>query len=389
MSIESPPRPAASLLGHRIGLLSTYPPEQCGLATFAAALEGALVAAGDEVTVVVVDDGRSRPLPIASKYLRLEHGDPVSMWDTVSALSSHDVAIVQHEYGIYGGDDGDDVLTVLRGLDVPSIVVLHTVPALPTPHQREVLEAVCASATAAVVMTDAARDRLLAGYRVDADRVSTIPHGAARPAHVAPAGTTHHLDLLTWGLLGPGKGIEHAIGAMSMLADVRPRLRYTVAGATHPKVFERDGGEYRCSLIRAAATSVMADSIRFDDTYRTVDQLSRIVASAALVVLPYDSTDQVTSGVLVDAIAAGRPVIATDFPHARELLATGAGIVVPHRDPAALAAAIRAAVCEPGRLAAMTHEAARLAPSLSWDAVAAQYRQLCDELVPLWSARRA
>src|SRR5690606_34804086 len=106
------------------------------------------------------------------------------------------------------------------------------------------------------------------------------------------------------------------------------------------------------------------------------------VSSASLVVLPYDSRDQVTSGVLVDAIAAGRPVIATAFPHAVELLSDGAGIVVPHRDPVALAGAIRDAVSDPAHLAAMAARAREIAPSLTWSAVGAQYQGLCDALAP-------
>jgi glycosyltransferase involved in cell wall biosynthesis len=124
----------------------------------------------------------------------------------------------------------------------------------------------------------------------------------------------------------------------------------------------------------------VASSVTFDDTYRDLDQLTRFVASASAVVLPYDSRDQVTSGVLVDAIAAGRPVIATAFPHAVELLATGAGIVVPHADPNALAEAIRSILCDHDLLASMATEARRLAPSLSWAAVADRYVELLDEL---------
>jgi glycosyltransferase involved in cell wall biosynthesis len=187
---------------------------------------------------------------------------------------------------------------------------------------------------------------------------------------------------LTWGLLGPGKGIEHAIDAISLLQDVRPRIRYTVAGATHPNVFARDGDLYRQTLIRSAWARGVAGAITFDDTYRDVPDLMRLVARASLVVLPYDSRDQVTSGVLVDAIAAGRPVIATAFPHAVELLSDGAGIVVPHGDPVALAAAIRSALGDPALLASMAARARAIAPSLSWTAVAAQYRVACDDLAP-------
>jgi glycosyltransferase involved in cell wall biosynthesis len=188
-------------------------------------------------------------------------------------------------------------------------------------------------------------------------------------------------QLLTWGLLGPGKGIEHAIDALALLQDVRPRLRYTVAGVTHPKVHARHGDAYRDSLVRRTWETGVAGSVTFDDAYRDVPTLTGLVAAASLVVLPYDSQDQVTSGVLVDAIAAGRPVVATAFPHAIELLSSGAGLLVPHGDPVALAVAIRRNITEPGRLEAMATEASRLAPTLGWSAVARQYQRLCDDVV--------
>lgn len=372
--------------GRRLGLLSTFPPKLCGLATFAAALESELNRAGERVMVINIDDGDHRDT--VRRGHELVNGLPASVGETADVLSQCDVAIVQHEFGIYGGVDGDEVVGVLSALSVPSIVILHTVLAQPSPHQKSVLESVCDLAARIVVMTVAAGDRLTAGYLVDASKVVIIPHGASLP--LTPRGWDRASEvgpqLLTWGLLGPGKGIEHAIRAMSLLGDVRPRVRYTVAGATHPKVFARDGDRYRQSLIRAAWAAGVVKSISFDDTYRDVAALMRFVASASLVVLPYDSRDQVTSGVLVDAIAAGRPVIATAFPHAVELLSDGAGIVVPHGDPGALAAAIRAAVTDPSYLDAMAARARAIAPSLSWSAVAAQYRELCDALAPVGAA---
>jgi glycosyltransferase involved in cell wall biosynthesis len=159
-------------------------------------------------------------------------------------------------------------------------------------------------------------------------------------------------------------------------------LRYTVAGATHPKVFARDGDAYRLSLQRETWSAGVAGDVHFDDTYRDVPDLMRLVAASTVVVLPYDSRDQATSGVLVDAIAAGRPVIATAFPHAVELLAGGAGIVVPHANPVAIATAVRSIVSDPDHLASLTARARELAPTLTWHAVAARYRDLFDELVP-------
>jgi glycosyltransferase involved in cell wall biosynthesis len=129
--------------------------------------------------------------------------------------------------------------------------------------------------------------------------------------------------------------------------------------------------------------------VSFDNTYRDLASLNALIRSADLVVLPYDSTDQVTSGVLVDAVAAGRPVVSTAFPHATELLSSGAGIVVPQRDAAALAGAIRSVLTKPRLAAAMASEARRLAPGLSWTAVAQQYTLLADELVAARDAVRS
>lgn len=375
----------------RIGMLSTYPPKLCGLATFAAALSTHLQLVGHSVEVVQIDDG-DRPLDpkvVALAVARvsasavLVNGDAGSVRSAAAVLSLTDIAIIQHEYGIFGGPDGDEVLDLIDALEVPAIVVLHTVPLRPTPHQQEVLEAICARAMQVVVMSRTAHDRLLALYAVDAAKVADIPHGAAVASRDSdpPLIGLPRPELLTWGLLGPGKGIEHVIDALALLADLPRPPTYTVAGVTHPKVFARDGDLYRHSLIRRAAANGVAASVVFDDTYRNVAQLTRFAASSTLVVLPYDSVDQVTSGVLVDAIAAGRPVIATDFPHARELLQTGAGMVVPHRDPVALAAALRSVLTDAGRLESMTAEARRLAPLLSWSAIAGRYSALCTKLV--------
>jgi glycosyltransferase involved in cell wall biosynthesis len=306
----------------------------------------------------------------------------------VEALNRTDVAIVQHEYGIFDGPDGDSVLEVLRSLLVPAIVVAHTVPLTPTASQHSILEEVCALASAVVVMTAAARARLLSFFDIDPRRISVIAHGAAVPADDSPAPPGRN-RLLTWGLLGPGKGLEWAIDAVSSLQDLRPRPQYVIAGATHPKVLAHAGDTYREMLIRRSSANGTSESVTFDGRYRDLTALAQLIAASDLVVLPYDSADQVTSGVLVDAIAAGRPVVATEFPHAVELLSSGAGIVVPQRDPAALANAIRTVLTDPVLAADMAAEARCLAPGLSWTAVAAQYDTLADDLLSAApSARR-
>jgi len=264
-------------------------------------------------------------------------------------------------------------------------VVAHTVVHGPTANQRRVLDEVCDRADVVVVMTETARDRLLDGFDVEPSKVVIIPHGAATPPSERADGderfTTRSPRLLTWGLLGPGKGIEWAIDAVASLIDMRPRPSYVIAGATHPKVLAYSGESYRQMLVSRAWSSGAAPMVSFDPTYRDLAALTELIRSADLVVLPYDSEDQVTSGVLVDAVAAGRPVVSTAFPHAVELLGSGAGIVVPQRDPEALAAALRAVLTDDDLAASMAAEARRLAPDLSWNAVAGQYDELAGRLL--------
>jgi glycosyltransferase involved in cell wall biosynthesis len=310
----------------------------------------------------------------------LENDVHASVVRAIALLNEGDVAIVQHEYGLFGGVDGDEILKVMHGLTVPAIAVLHTVLLEPTVHQRQVLEAVVAAAAAVVVMTDSARSRLCDGYDIDESKVATIAHGAdTRPMGEPPVFGTRP-TLLTWGLLGAGKGIEWMIDAMAMLKDLRPRPRYVVAGRTHPKVAALEGDRYRDMLRQRAWERGVPSSVTFDDEYRDVASLTKLIQQATIVVLPYDSRDQVTSGVLVDAIAAGRPVVATAFPHAVELLSTGAGVVVPHGNAAALAGALRMVLTDPDVAGEMADEAGRLAPELGWHAIARQYAALADRV---------
>jgi glycosyltransferase involved in cell wall biosynthesis len=251
----------------------------------------------------------------------------------------------------------------------------------PDPLQRSVLERIVAAADAVVTMTDTARQRLAAMYRVDARKISVIPHGAA--SHTSAPRDHHDVPhLLTWGLLGPGKGIEWALRAMAELGDLDPLPTYTVAGRTHPKVLEQHGDAYRDSLKELAAELRVADRVRWEDVYLDQAALSRLIRSADVVVLPYDSTEQVTSGVLIEAVGAGVPVVATEFPHAVELLADGPGLLVPHQDPPAMADAVRRLLADgsTSRLAGLTG-----GPTLRWPAVAARYQALAARLL----ARRA
>lgn len=368
------PPAAQTTLASSLAHVGTFPPTQCGLATFGAALVDAMARVSPSTRLGVVDVVERQRRGDPRVGAQLVNGRPSSLADAAGFIDDHDAMVVEHEFGIYGGRDGDELLDLLELTRRPAFTVLHTVLTEPTPHQRAIIERLGARSDALVVMSRAANDRLLRAYSVDPAVVHVVPHGAhpnpprlgERPHGVRPV-------VLTWGLLGPGKGIEAGIDAMTSLRDIIPLPRYIVAGETHPKVLEHAGESYRLELMARATSLGVADMVEFDATYRSVASLNELIRNADVVLLPYESREQVTSGVLIEAVASERPVVATDFPHARELLEPGAGIVVGHEDPVALAKALRLALCDQRLAASMRAAARRAAAEASWPAVARRY----------------
>ncbi len=208
----------------------------------------------------------------------------------------------------------------------------------------------------------------------------SIPHGADT-RFAGPSLVSGDRPLvLTWGLIGPGKGLETVVEAFAGLVDLDPRPRYLIAGATHPNVRADSGEAYRDGLISMTHDFGVEDLVEFDNRYLDRATLARLVRSADLVVLPYSSVEQVTSGVLVEAIAASKPVIATQFPHAVELLSGGAGITVPHGDPAALTGALRSLLTDRQLASHMSRQARQIADGWFWPIIGARFESMMSDL---------
>jgi glycosyltransferase involved in cell wall biosynthesis len=230
------------------------------------------------------------------------------------------------------------------------------------------------SASTLVVPSNAARQALAEVFGIAPDTVMVIPHGSSwRPAEI---GASDRRQVLTWGLLGPGKGIERAILAIASLGDLEVPPVYRVVGQMHPNVVRRQGYAYRDSLLGLIGDTGLESQIELDLEYKSDAELYRLVAASDVVVVPYDNGEQICSGVLTDAITAGRPVVATNFPHARELLAGGAGFVVGHDHPEALGAALRRLLTDDLAYQRAVAQARRLSRRLSWSDVARRYDQV-------------
>jgi glycosyltransferase involved in cell wall biosynthesis len=363
-------------------MVSTFPPTQCGIATFAESLTRELTHTGASVEMVDLPGGPESPPHDAILHRHRGFQDlPV----TAYLLDSFDAVILQHEFGIWDGPDGHGIVDLIGALATPVVTVLHTVPSVATGGQRRALQGILDLSDAIVVLSHSAYRRLVRDFAVRPGTLTMIPHGATALWHLRrdDEGTTSN-RILTWGLLGHGKGLEWGIRAMALLRDRGVAGEYVIAGATHPNVRHAEGETYRQSLIDLARKLGVADSVTLADAYLSDEGLSQLISASSLFLLPYDSRDQITSGVLVEAIAAGGPVVATRFPHAAELLGSGAGVLVDHRDPIAIADAVEHIFRDGAASERMRERSKTLAEDLDWRRVAESYLALADRL---WRGR--
>jgi glycosyltransferase involved in cell wall biosynthesis len=371
-----------TVTGPILTMVGTYPPTACGLATFNRNLSMAISAPGSGWTTRVVRILEraevNEPDEVVAQWIA---GDHASFQHAVAAMASSDAVVLQHEYGLFPGPDGEAVLELIGATRVPLVVVLHTVLRNPTAHQRQILNEVMTAASMTVVQSTAAYDRLLSTYDANPERTVVIPHGAAENFDGPILSGIKRPAVLTWGLLGPGKGIEYGISALGLLRHRSPAPTYIIAGETHPKVLATQGERYRTELINQSRQLGLQDRVHFDDRYRDWESLRALVRSVDVVLLPYDSLDQVSSGVLVEAIASGKPVVATQFPHAEELLCRGAGLIVPQGDVEAMAAALEHVIYTRGAAEEMRVVARREARALLWPTVGAKYRSLIAKVL--------
>jgi glycosyltransferase involved in cell wall biosynthesis len=377
-------RPRRSLAIVRTAFVSTYPPRRCGIATFTSDL--ATATHGREIAVLhPVGQASSYPLEVHHRIRKDERADYVT---TAQALNRCvDVVSVQHEFGIWGGEDGKHVLDFVRALHVPSVVTLHTVLRNPSPHQRAVMTELVAIAQTTVVMSRSAANLLTRNYNVDRRRVTVIPHGVPNvplvdSATVKPGlGVDGRDVILSFGLLGPGKGYELAIDALPAVAAAHPDVLYVIVGATHPNLVRTEGEAYRQSLKDEIRRLGMERHVRFVDRFVGRVELTQWLEAADVFVTPYPNMDQIVSGTLSYAMGAGRAVVSTPYTYAQELLAEGRGVLVPPGSAAALADGLNAVLGDAELRAAIGRRAHAYSRRMIWSAVGAEYQSLFADLV--------
>jgi glycosyltransferase involved in cell wall biosynthesis len=378
----------------RAAIVSTYPPRACGIGTFAADVRAGLLGVSGleraELVAVVNEPSSPQRRGVLATIAQAVRGDYVRTARMLGRLEV-DVVLLQHEYGIFGGPDGEYVLSFARSLSQPLVVTLHTVLSEPTPHQAAVLTELCDEAELVIVMTETALRLLVASGACSEKKVRVVPHGAptrltARAASGlderfsgAYAVTGDRFLLSTFGLISAGKGLETVIDALPAIVERHPETVYVVAGRTHPDVARREGERYRLMLEQRVLELGLDDHVEFDDRFLALDELSDLLAATDVFVTPYHNREQIASGALTFAIAAGCGVVSTPYWYAQDMLASGAGTLVPFDDPAAVATAICAYIEDPEKLAAARAESRRIGSALAWPSVAEATAEVLQE----------
>ncbi|TLD69428.1 glycosyltransferase [Phragmitibacter flavus] len=367
----------------RIAFVGGYEPRRCGIATFTHDLceaVGNAIPTAQCFAGAVNDKLEGYKYPPRVRFEMLEKDlDSYRRAADFLNFNNTDVLCVQHEFGIYGGPAGSHLLALLKEVRMPVVTTLHTVLQSPNPAQRQVMEELVQRSDRLVVMARKGADILRDTYAVPDAKVDIIPHGIPNipfndsSFFKAQFGVEGRMVLLTFGLLGPGKGIEYAIEALPAIVKRHPNVVYLILGATHPHLVAREGETYRLSLERLAEERGVKEHVIFYNRFVSLDDLTEFIGATDIYLTPYLNEAQITSGTLAYVFGAGKAVVSTPYWHATELLANDRGTLVPFRNPTAIADGVCAYLDDPERLDRTRHDAYQLGREMIWPAVAQRY----------------
>ena len=372
----------------KIAFVGSCLPRKCGIATFSASLSQALeVTLGRGATSFIALNNNLQYdySPSVIGQIEQETLDDYRKAAEMINDSAVDVVSLQHEFGLFGGSDGNYIIDFLSQLQKPVVTTLHTVLENPTTCQKKTFMEVALFSQALVVMNEMAITIMTEKYDIPQDKIHLIPHGVPDSFYIDPCFYKHQLQLggrfviLTFGFLSPNKGIEIMLQALPPVIQKHPEALYIVLGITHPGVKKHHGEKYRESLIALAKREGIDGNVLFVDEFVDDEALNRYLGAADLVVCPYHSEGQITSGVLSNALGMGKAIISTPYLHAREALAGGRGVLVNFKDAAGMSEAVLKLVEKPAERLALAGRAYVLGRQMGWGRVAGQYLDVFED----------
>jgi glycosyltransferase involved in cell wall biosynthesis len=371
------------ILPRKIAFIGDFPPRLCGIAAFTSDLCEAVASAApsSECFAVAVNDtveGYDYPSQVRFEFQEMEIDSYQQAADFLN-LHNVDILCVQHEFGIYGGPGGSHLLALLKEVRMPVVTTLHSVLGNPDAAQRRVMDELMRRSDRVVVMARKGLEILRETYGVPEGKVDVIPHGIPDIPFLASGffkeqfGIQGRKVLMTFGLLGAGKGIEHVLEALPEISRKHPDVVYLILGATHPHLLACEGESYRLNLERMAEDLGVTEHVIFYNRFLTQADLKEFIGATDIYLTPYLNEQQITSGTLAYVFGAGKPVVSTPYRHASELLAGGRGVLVPFRDSTAIASEVCRLLEDPPRMERLRQNARQAGREMIWPAVAQRY----------------
>ena len=382
---EFPSVPRALFLG-------SFPPRECGIATFTKDVVDSYDRAfGTHSEIIAVDEagGDVRRYP-PQVIARLQQNDRGSYSEVAAFVNQHptDLLNVQHEYGLFGGDRGEWLVDLLRQVEKPVVLTMHTVLPEPDEGMLRITRSLCDFASAVVSLSETGRNLLENVYKINPVKLRTIHHGVPdvpfRPTDAAKAsfGIGQRLVISTFGLINRGKGLEYAIEAMRDVVKHHPEALYLILGETHPVVRRQEGESYRESLQAMVAEYGLTNNVRLIDKYLEFDELVSYLEATDVYLTPYLNPVQIVSGTLAYAMGCGKAIVSTPYLYAEELLSNHRGFLCKFRDSETIAKWLIALFDDPALRRATERRAYRFGRQMTWPHVAADYGRLFCELAP-------
>lgn len=371
--------------------VSTYPPSECGIATFCkdVATSVAKYTPFSKPTIIAIK--RENEIEPYERVVRFQiyKENRQSYLDAAKYIndSSIDIVSIQHEFGIYGGPDGEYLLDLLEALEKPAIATLHTVLQNPSPNQKRIIQEMGRLCEVMVVMVKTGRKILLNVYDIDPKKATIIPHGVPNVHRVSAArvksalGIADKAIISTFGLINRGKGIEHVIKAMPKILEKHPNAIYLVLGETHPGVRKHEGESYRNMLTELISKLGLEAQVRFNNRFLALNELVRYLCATDVYVTPYLSKDQIVSGALAYALGCGKAIVSTPYLYAEEVLADGRGILVDLESPNSIADSVNKILDDKQLKESLESEAYRYGRRAAWFNVAVDYLDLFDRIL--------
>jgi glycosyltransferase involved in cell wall biosynthesis len=367
--------------------LSTYPPRVCGLATFTEDLVNEIDKNGifrPNVIAVTNKEKYDDPRVVA----KLSQHNRASYLQTALWANIHtELLVIEHEYGIFGGECGEYIIDLAKNLTIPFIVTTHTVLMNPSPKQLLVLRELGRLSTMVVTMAESTVPLLINIYDIEASKIVVIPHGVPsmlvkpREELKVKYGLTNKQVISSFGLISPAKGLEYGIEAVAKLVPEHENLVYLILGKTHPGVREQNGESYRDSLISLAEHRGVRDKIRFIDKYLTQEEVITYLNLSDIYMTPYLSKEQAVSGTLAYAVGCGRVVVSTSYRYAQELLGNGRGMLAEFSNSDSLASCISHILHNPLQKKEMERKTLALGKTMTWTKVAGRYTKLAANIM--------